>query len=53
MRLRPTTLGTLTISTVASAFWIEHASRKAERRRHAPHHLIYLGGTRLQDQLTG
>lgn len=52
-RPKSATLATLTLSTLASALWIEHASRQAERRHHAPHHLMYLGGTRLHYQLTG
>lgn len=53
LRLSPATLGTLTLSGLASALWIEHTSRQAERRHHAPHQLIHVGGTRLHYQLTG
>lgn len=46
-------LGAAALGALASALWVEHASRQAERRHHTPHHLIYIAGTRLHYRLTG
>lgn len=48
-----TTLAGFVTSALASALWVEHASRQAERRHHAPHHLIHVAGTRLHYRLEG
>jgi pimeloyl-ACP methyl ester carboxylesterase len=46
-------LGALALAAVGSALWVERSSRRAEREHHAPHHLMYIDGTRLHYRLQG
>ena len=46
-------LGVSAAAALGTALWVEHASRQAERRHHAPHHFVYVDGTRLHYQLVG
>ncbi len=46
-------LGAAAFVAAGTALWVEHASREAERRHHAPHHFVYVDGTRLHYQLVG
>ncbi|HYF21053.1 MAG TPA: alpha/beta hydrolase [Ramlibacter sp.] len=48
-----TPYGLLALSAAASALWVEHSSRQAERRHHAPHDHLYIDGNRLHYQLVG
>ncbi|MVQ28636.1 MULTISPECIES: alpha/beta fold hydrolase [Ramlibacter] len=53
-RLTPLGYGALAaVAAIGSALWVEHASREAERHHHAPHHLLYVHGTRLHYRLVG
>jgi pimeloyl-ACP methyl ester carboxylesterase len=48
-----TTFAALALAAAGSALWVEHRSRAAERRHHAPHDLVYVHGTRLHFRLEG
>ncbi|HZY19641.1 MAG TPA: alpha/beta hydrolase [Ramlibacter sp.] len=53
-RITPSGLGAaVALTALGSALWVEHASRQAERRHHAPHHHLYIDGTRLHYRLVG
>jgi len=41
------------LAAMGSALFVEHRSREAERRHQAPHHHIYIEGTRLHYRLEG
>jgi pimeloyl-ACP methyl ester carboxylesterase len=45
--------GAIGLAALASAAFVEQRSRAAERDHHAPHHLIYIQGTRLHYRLVG
>jgi pimeloyl-ACP methyl ester carboxylesterase len=45
--------GAVGLAALASALFVERRSRAAERDHHAPHHLIYIQGTRLHYRLVG
>jgi pimeloyl-ACP methyl ester carboxylesterase len=49
----PAGLGSLALAGLGTALWVEHRSREAERRHHAPHHLLYVDGKRLHYHLVG
>jgi pimeloyl-ACP methyl ester carboxylesterase len=49
----PAPLGALALAGLGTALWVEHRSRDAERRHHAPHHILYIDGTRLHYHLVG
>jgi len=50
---RAASLGALTLAALGSALFVEQSSRRAERRHHATHELMYLDGTRLHYRLVG
>jgi pimeloyl-ACP methyl ester carboxylesterase len=45
--------GALSLAALGTALFVERRSRAAEREHHAPHHLIYIQGTRLHYRLVG